>query len=33
MIKMKNDLLMEPGEKVVLSFDYIVDETQNSAKI
>ncbi|MDR0651660.1 MAG: hypothetical protein LBG59_10125 [Candidatus Peribacteria bacterium] len=33
MIKMKNDLQMLAGEKVVLSFDYIVDEVNSSDKI
>jgi hypothetical protein len=33
MIRMKNDLKMLAGEKIVLSFDYIVDETNNSEKL
>jgi hypothetical protein len=33
MIRMKNDLQMLPGEKVVLSFDYIVDEANSSEKV
>ena len=33
MIRMKNDLQMLAGEKVILSFDYIVDEANTSDKV
>jgi hypothetical protein len=33
MIRMKNNMQMLAGEKVVLSFDYIVDEANNSTRV
>jgi hypothetical protein len=33
MIRMKNDLKMLAGEKIVLNFDYIVDEANDSTKV
>jgi hypothetical protein len=33
MIRMQNNLQMLAGEKVVLSFDYIVDEANSSDKV
>jgi hypothetical protein len=32
MIRMKNDLQMLAGEKVVLSFEYVVDEANDSTR-
>jgi hypothetical protein len=33
MIRMKNDLQMLAGERVELTFDYVVDESNNSTKV
>jgi hypothetical protein len=33
MIRMKNDMQMLAGEKVILSFDYIVDEENSSERV